>query len=119
MVPFRWFIGSLTYLYFRKYLSDPTEDVRVATENLLADFLREIRDVTTVSRQLQQRPKSQTPAESLRRAESEAEILPDLNLESAERALLLLENDDQETSVHGSARNAGPSEFDDRDIGGK
>jgi len=89
---------------------------------LLADFLREIRDVTTVSRQLEQHPKSKTPAESLRRVESEAEILPDLNLESAERALLMLENDEQETSVHGSqisARNAGPSEFDDRDIGGE
>ncbi|KAF5363894.1 hypothetical protein D9756_000214 [Leucocoprinus leucothites] len=35
-----------------KYLSDPIEDVRIATENLLADFLREIRDVTYVSRHL-------------------------------------------------------------------
>ena len=34
----------------RKYLSDPTEDVRVATENLLADFLREIRDISEVRR---------------------------------------------------------------------
>ncbi|RXW24711.1 hypothetical protein EST38_g1195 [Candolleomyces aberdarensis] len=36
-----------------KYLSDPTEDVRVATENLLTDFLREIHDVTIVSRQFE------------------------------------------------------------------
>jgi len=34
----------------RKYLSDPTEDVRVATENLLADFLREIRDISEIRR---------------------------------------------------------------------
>lgn len=33
-----------------KYLSDPTEDVRVATENLLADFVREIRDVSELRR---------------------------------------------------------------------
>lgn len=31
-----------------KYLSDPTEDVRVATEVLLAEFLREIKDITIV-----------------------------------------------------------------------
>ncbi|KAI6166239.1 vacuolar protein 14 C-terminal Fig4p binding-domain-containing protein [Pisolithus thermaeus] len=33
-----------------KYLSDPTEDVRVATERLLADFVREIRDVSELRR---------------------------------------------------------------------
>ena len=32
----------------RKYLSDPTEDVRIAAENQLAEFLREIREVTIV-----------------------------------------------------------------------
>ncbi|KDQ15363.1 hypothetical protein BOTBODRAFT_31687 [Botryobasidium botryosum FD-172 SS1] len=34
-----------------KYLSDPTEDVKVATENLLADFLREIREIAKVQQQ--------------------------------------------------------------------
>ena len=34
-----------------KYLSDPTEDVQVATENLMADFLREIRGIATANRQ--------------------------------------------------------------------
>ena len=75
-----------------------------------------------MSRQLQQRPKSKTPAESLRPVESEAENLPHLSLESVERDLLMLENDEQETSLHESqinARNAGPSDFDDRDIGGE
>lgn len=38
-----------------KYLSDPTEDVRVATENLLADFLREIRDVSELRRRHEER----------------------------------------------------------------
>lgn len=37
-----------TYFLARKYLSDPTEDVRVAAENQLAEFLREIREVTIV-----------------------------------------------------------------------
>ena len=108
----------MIYDYFSKYLSDPTEDVRVATENLLADILREMRDVTTVSRQLQHLPKSKTSVESLRRVEYEPEILPDLNMESAERALLILENDEQE--IHeGQIRNGGPSEFGDRDVGGE
>src|SRR5258708_3173347 len=34
-----------------KYLSDPTEDVQVATENLMADFLREIRGIAISNRQ--------------------------------------------------------------------
>lgn len=73
-----------------------------------------------MSRELQQRPKSKTSVESLRRVECEPDILPDLSLESAERALLLLEKDEQEISVPESRiRNAGPSECDDRDIGGE
>ncbi|KAJ7591612.1 vacuolar protein 14 C-terminal Fig4p binding-domain-containing protein [Mycena floridula] len=40
-----------------KYLSDPTEDVRVATETLLADFLREIRDVSVVRRRTDEQTK--------------------------------------------------------------
>lgn len=72
-----------------------------------------------MSRQFQQRPKSKTSAESLHRIECEPEILPELNMESAERSLLMLENDEQEILVHESQfRNAGPPEFD-RDIGGE
>ena len=72
-----------------------------------------------MSRQLQQRPKSLTSLESLRRNESEPENLPELNMESAERSLLMLENDEQEILVHDSQiRNAGPPEFD-RNIGGE
>ena len=103
---------------FRKYLSDPTEDVRVATENLLADILREIRDVTIVSRQLYQQSKPKTPAESIRRSELEGEKLPDLTLENAERALYMMENDEESTH---SNQLGGPSEgsdIDDRETGG-
>ena len=35
---------------YRKYLSDPTQDVKVATENVLADFLRELREITILQR---------------------------------------------------------------------
>jgi len=82
-----------------KYLSDPTEDVRVATENLLADLLRELRDVTVVSRQLEQHTKLTTPTESVRRVEGDGEKLPDLTLENAERALYMLENDEHDSSA--------------------
>lgn len=72
-----------------------------------------------MSRQLQQRPKSKTSAESLRRIECEPEILPELNMESAERSLLMLENEEQEILAHESqTRSAGLQEFD-RDIGGE
>ena len=40
-----------------KYLSDPNTDVRVATANVLADFLREIRDAAQASTQRAQRQK--------------------------------------------------------------
>lgn len=35
-----------------KYLSDPAEEMRIATENLLVNFLREVRDVTHINRHL-------------------------------------------------------------------
>lgn len=38
---------------YRRYLSDPTEEVRTATENLLADFLREVREIASVNRKRQ------------------------------------------------------------------
>lgn len=41
----------------RKYLSDPTQDVRIATENLLGDFLREVRDITMLQRRQEDRRK--------------------------------------------------------------
>ncbi|PPQ78225.1 hypothetical protein CVT25_015544 [Psilocybe cyanescens] len=101
-----------------KYLSDPTEDVRVATENLLADFLRELRDVTFVSRQLDQQAKSKTPTESVRKTEVDGDKLPDLTRENAERALYMLENDEHR-SVHSSQPGGVDDDLDmdDRDVG--
>lgn len=98
-------VSSYFCLFYlsRKYLSDPTEDVRVATEILLADFLRELRDVTVVSRQLEQQGITKTPADSIRRGgKSDVEKLPDLTLENAERALYMLENEEHERSTESS-----------------
>lgn len=103
----------------RKYLSDPTEDVRVATETLLADFLREIRDVSLVRRQLEEQAKSRTPAESLRRLDMATDRLPELTLEDSEHAVFIGENDDHSNYDNDSSFKEGPtSEVDDRDTGG-
>ncbi|KAG0702425.1 vacuolar protein 14 C-terminal Fig4p binding-domain-containing protein [Suillus ampliporus] len=69
-----------------KYLSDPTEDVRVATENILADFLREIRDVSVV----RQRKEEHAESSDLRRSD---EKLPDITMSHSERALFIPESD--------------------------
>ncbi|KAF9450636.1 ARM repeat-containing protein [Macrolepiota fuliginosa MF-IS2] len=53
-----------------KYLSDPIEDVRIATENLLADFLREIRDIAYVSRHLDEHGSIRRPEDGLVRTDS-------------------------------------------------
>lgn len=107
----------LLRLLFRKYLSDPTEDVRVATENLLADFLRELRDVTFVSRQFELHTKLKTPPESVRRGEGDGEKLPDLTLENAERALYMLENDEHDSSALDSRDDS--ADVDMHDTGGE
>jgi hypothetical protein len=46
-------------ILFRKYLYDPTEDVRVATETILSDFLREIKDITVVSKRGEEKAKQE------------------------------------------------------------
>ncbi|CAE7233428.1 unnamed protein product [Rhizoctonia solani] len=41
-----------------KYLSDPTEDVRVATENVLADFLLEIQEITNLQKRKEEKARA-------------------------------------------------------------
>ncbi|KIM29482.1 hypothetical protein M408DRAFT_328738 [Serendipita vermifera MAFF 305830] len=50
-----------------KYLSDPTEEVTTAAENLLADFLREIRDIAAVNKKRQERMEAKRIADRLER----------------------------------------------------
>ncbi|KAG8219009.1 vacuolar protein 14 C-terminal Fig4p binding-domain-containing protein [Butyriboletus roseoflavus] len=69
-----------------KYLSDPTEDVRVATENILADFLREIREISAL------RHRQEEITESLEQHRAD-EKLPDITLSHSERALFIREDD--------------------------
>ena len=107
----------------RKYLSDPTEDVRIAAENQLAEFLREIREVTIVRkhREEQQRLRdieseehNRVDAERIKERSSETAALSDtdrvsfLNGDSSPAPPVDVEkpNGDAESEVH------------ERDIGG-
>lgn len=107
-------------LHIRRYLSDPTQDVKVATENLLADFLREVRDVTLLQKRYEAHAKVRKEAEleeEARRAENEREKLPDITMIHSERALFVPENgveDGREKERAGSEL-----EVDHRDTGGE
>ncbi|KAJ3722672.1 ARM repeat-containing protein [Lentinula raphanica] len=77
------------------YLSDPTEDVRVATEVLLADFLREIRDITVVQTRSEKLAKSaHTAADSELVVPSEGVQTSNTVTHSPERAAFLTDHDD-------------------------
>jgi vacuole morphology and inheritance protein 14 len=93
----------------RKYLSDPTEDVRVATENILADFLREIRHVTAVRKRLEERAKAKRDGD-----------IPEENEEAEESQTNTFSNESTANSVlESSSRDEHASELNVRDLGGK
>ncbi|KAF8592196.1 ARM repeat-containing protein [Ramaria rubella] len=101
-----------------RYLSDPTQDVKVATENLLADFLREVRDVTLLQKRHEAQAKVRREAElqeEVRRAENEREKLPDITMTHSERAMFVPEHGVED----GKERepNASDKEVDHRDTG--
>ncbi|KAJ7228314.1 vacuolar protein 14 C-terminal Fig4p binding-domain-containing protein [Mycena pura] len=78
-----------------KYLSDPTEDVRVATETLLADFVREIRDTTVVRKRAEEKAKAQRDSSSVRQSELGVDDRqPEFSLNPFERSAFIAENDD-------------------------
>ncbi len=69
----------------------------MATEGLLADFLREIREVTVVQRRHEEQLRAKreaTVTEASRRAEAEKENLPDITMEHHEHATFIPENDE-------------------------
>ena len=106
----------------RKYLSDPTEDVRVATENLLAEILREIQYVATVQKRSKEKQRLQQIADADRtpNTPSVGEKLPEITMSHPERAAFLpegnlgnLEFDNEEAIVKDSS-----AEPEYRDTGG-
>lgn len=95
----------------------------MATETLLADFLREIRDVSDVRRRNEERAKfkrEKEQSEPIRRPTADSEKLPDITLTHSERGAFLLDHDgtvsDHEDAF--SHRDEVKSEVDQRDSGG-
>jgi vacuole morphology and inheritance protein 14 len=89
------FTPFLSYLPPRKYLSDPTEDVRIAAENQLAEFLREIREVTVVRkhREEQERLREAKPEENnWTEAEGAKERSSDIAISDPDRAIFQSSN---------------------------
>jgi vacuole morphology and inheritance protein 14 len=104
----------LSHNLCRKYLSDPTEDVKIATETILAELLREIRDVTLVRRRHEEQlrnKKINEVAEHQRRAETPYDF-------PSERALFISENDGMDHVMESASRDEFRSETDYRDSGG-
>ncbi len=78
------------------YLSDPTDDdVRIATENLLADFLREIQEIALVQRRTQDKETSSNNPQVLdtpRVPGDEKEKLPEITMLNNDSAAFLPED---------------------------
>jgi vacuole morphology and inheritance protein 14 len=85
---------------------------------LLADFLREVRDVTLLQKRHEEQAKVRKEAElreEARRAENEKETLPDITMMHSERALFVPENGVEEGNE--KEWNGSEQEVDHRDTG--
>lgn len=95
-----------------KYLSDPIEDVRVSTENLLAEFLQEVRDIAIAQKRREDKLRKEKEAAARKEGE------PDLNeyaLMTPERGGAFIRGEDEDDEdMQGSE--AGDESYD-RDTG--
>lgn len=97
--------------------------MRIATENLLADFLREIRDVTLVQRHHEDQLKAKRAIEAetaARGVDGDKEKLPDITMVAPERAAFVPEYDEEsvdDTSTMPPDEKEG--DIDERDLGGR
>lgn len=110
-------------LPFRKYLSDPTEDVRVSTENLLAEFLQEVRDIAVAQKRREEKLRSQKDAQAAQerngvRKESGEEQLPDITVVPTGRQAFIKGDDASIHDSEGDGSDVG-DEMQDRDTGGR
>jgi vacuole morphology and inheritance protein 14 len=98
----------------------------VATENILADFLREIRDVCNVRRRSEEHSRSQQvpttdSPESMRRNDNgkEGEKLPEIAFpQTEERAVFIAENDSDSITNVEQEKEDHVSDAEYRDTGG-
>lgn len=107
----------------RRYLADPTDDVRIATEHLLSLLLKEIQDIRMSQHAHELELKAKQDAESdntSRRADVEKEKLPDITMATSERVEFVPEYDEE--SLDDEARTPVDEKYDDidsRDVGGE
>ncbi|KAF9651765.1 ARM repeat-containing protein [Thelephora ganbajun] len=88
-----------------KYLSDPTEDVRVATEVVLSEFLKEIRDITIVARK--------THSEQAAKQEVAIEEVEPSDQNQGDATPVHSEDDDGDANYPDGTN----TDLDDRDLG--
>ncbi|KZT24580.1 ARM repeat-containing protein [Neolentinus lepideus HHB14362 ss-1] len=103
-----------------KYLSDPTEDVKNQTENVLADFLREIRDVTLVRKRNEEQSRLKQEAEvseAQSQRDSERDPLPDGTASYTERVPFISEKEESTLAEDGPTREDDGSTSELRDTG--
>ncbi|KAF8306458.1 ARM repeat-containing protein [Clavulina sp. PMI_390] len=101
-----------------KYLSDPTEDVRVATENLMADFLREIRDISILNMRRELKKAENMKATQVRRQAMNDDALPDITIEYPEKGVFMPDGvDDASSFVDNDSIHLSQAAFDEHDLG--
>ena len=114
-------INGWCHRYFTnsKYLSDPTEDVRVATENLMADFLREIREIAIFARRREEKARANREIKSLEPKEPKGydDRLPDITVVLPERGAFLTDHDGRSSALDTESAQQNQSARDDRDNG--
>ena len=109
----------------RKYLSDPTEEVTTAAENLLADFLREVREIAAANKKRRERLEAKRLADRLEQERFAAMNValngkpPDNSPATDSRNFL---NTGEGTGLEASSPTGGKQELEtvnERDTGGK
>lgn len=105
----------------RRYLSDPTDDVRTTTEKTLGEMLREIVDITMAQRAHELETRAKREAESDQQSRRMGgDNLPDITLATSERAEFVPEYDedsvDDESPTPVDERE-GDGEVDTRSVG--
>ncbi|KAG8932960.1 hypothetical protein FRC02_000311 [Tulasnella sp. 418] len=101
-----------------QYLSDPTADVRVATENLLAEFLQEVRDIAIAQKRREEKLRQQKEKEAALEKSGkdvDQDNLPDITVVMSGKASFIAADEDA-VSVHDSDSEGG-DEMPDRDTG--
>lgn len=87
--------------------------MRTATENLLADFLREMRDIAIVQKRSEEKARHVREVEAYEQARKADDSLPDITMTHPERAAFLPEGESNtgETVVEQDAKDIGSKYF--------